>query len=79
MKGAKNLLLKSKPLLVFECGLGASEFYGTKPEDLFDYLNDVSYGIFSLQNWLEKKQAYSRQGFIDCFNNNKEYYFVAAP
>ena len=77
MKGAKNLLLKSKPLLVFECGLGASEFYGTKPEDLFDFLNEVNYGIFSLQNWLEKKQSYSRQEFIDCFNNNKEYYFVA--
>jgi FkbM family methyltransferase len=77
MKGAKNLLMQSKPLLVFECGLGASEFYGTKPGDVFDFLNQVNYGIYSLQNWLDKRQPYSKEEFIDCFENNKEYYFVA--
>ena len=77
LKGAKNLLTTSKPLLIFECGLGASEFYGTKPENIFDYLNELSYRIYSLQDWLNKKEPYSRSFFIDCFNNNKEYYFVA--
>ena len=77
LKGAKNLLIHSKPLLVFECGLGASEFYGTKPGDVFDYLNLINYRIYTLQNWLDKKQALSKEKFIDCFENKKEYYFVA--
>ena len=78
LKGAKNLLTTSKPLVIFECGLGASEFYGTKPENIFDYLYELSYRIYSLQNWLNKKEPYSKSVFIDCFNNNKEYYFVAS-
>jgi FkbM family methyltransferase len=77
LKGAKNLLRQSKPLLIFECGLGASEFYGTKPDELFDYLDGLNYQIFSLQNWLDKKQSFSKSQFVDCFENNKEYYFVA--
>ncbi|MEO8086054.1 MAG: FkbM family methyltransferase [Bacteroidota bacterium] len=78
LKGAKNLLQRCKPLLVFECGLGASEFYGTKPEDLFHYLDrDCGYRIFSLQNWLLKKSPFTEEQFIDCFNKNSEYYFVA--
>ena len=77
LKGARNILMKSKPLLVFECGLGASEFYGTNPADLFSYLQECGYRIFSLQNWLHQKSAYSSEEFIDSFNRNAEYYFVA--
>ena len=37
LKGAKNIILKNKPYIIFEFGLGASEFYGTKPEDIFSF------------------------------------------
>jgi len=78
LKGANMLLQRCKPLVVFECGLGASEFYGTKPENLFDYLDkECGYHIFSLQNWLSKKSPFSRDQFMECFNQNIEYYFVA--
>jgi len=78
LKGSKELLNRCKPVVVFECGLGASDFYGTKPEALFDFLsNECSYKIHSLENWLMKKPAYSLSEFADCFNQNSEYYFVA--
>jgi FkbM family methyltransferase len=77
LKGAAQILQTSKPVVVFECGLGASDFYGTKPEALFDYLRDCGYGIFSLLNWLEKKPSFTKEKFCDCFHRNKEYYFVA--
>ena len=78
LKGAKQLLQRNKPVVVFECGLGASDFYGTQPGELFDYLhNECSYKVFSLQNWLEKKTPFTKDQFIDCFNQNTEYYFVA--
>ena len=40
LSGAKNILLKSKPVVVFEYGLGASDFYGTDPEMMFGYFNE---------------------------------------
>lgn len=77
LKGAADLLKRCKPIVVFECGLGASDFYGTKPGELFAYLDQCGYHIYSLQNWLEKKSAYSESQFTECYNQNSEYYFVA--
>ncbi len=78
LKGAKQLLLRNKPVVVFECGLGASDFYGTKPDELFSFLqNDFGYKIFSLQNWLLNKSSFTKEQFVNCFNQNSEYYFVA--
>jgi FkbM family methyltransferase len=78
LKGAKMILQRCKPVVVFECGLGASDFYGTKPEDLFDYMkNECNYNIYSLQKWLKKEPSFSKEEFKNCFNKNTEYYFVA--
>jgi len=35
LKGVKNLLIKDKPIILFECGKGASDFYGTNPNELY--------------------------------------------
>jgi FkbM family methyltransferase len=40
LKGAKNLLKSNKPIVIFECGMGASDFYGTKPKDIFNYISN---------------------------------------
>jgi len=78
LKGAQQLLKRNKPVVVFECGLGASEFYGTKPDELYEFLEtQCRYNIFSLGNWLEKKPAFTREQFMECYNHNTEYYFVA--
>ena len=78
LKGAKDLLNRCRPVVVFECGLGASEFYGTSPEMLFDFLiGECRYQIFSLSAWLSDKASYSREEFSECYNKNTEYYFVA--
>lgn len=76
LKGAKELLLRCKPVVVFECGLGASDFYGTKPDALFEYLESCRYGIHTLSGWLEKKAPLTREQFVACFDTNSEYYFV---
>lgn len=78
LKGSRELLMRNKPVVVFECGLGASDFYGTNPSELFDFLADTGgYEIFTLQNWLDGKPGLSRGQFMDCYNQNTEYYFVA--
>ena len=38
LKGAKDIIKRNKPTIIFECGKGASDFYGTKPNDLYDFI-----------------------------------------
>lgn len=77
MKGATSILKKDKPVLIFECGRGASEFYGTKPEDVFGFLEELQYKIFTLNGYLDTKQPLQKNEFLSLFNTGTEYYFVA--
>ena len=80
LKGGVALLKKSKPYVIFEFGLGASDFYNSNPKELFSLLvNDIGLEISTLQNWLTKKGNLSEKEFINYFNTNKEYYFIAHP
>jgi len=80
LKGAKNLLLRNKPTIIFECGLGASDFYGTKPEAVFDFLTkEIGLNVSTLRMYLNTNKPLSAGEFCDLFLTNKEYYFVAYP
>ena len=79
LKGAKNLLKANKPTILFECGKGASDFYGTKPADIFKYITEeIGLSIFTLQSFIKGQKSLSDSEFIQCFDMGKEYYFVAA-
>lgn len=79
LKGAQEILKKNKPVVVFEFGLGASEFYGTKPEELFDFIESCGLKISLLKAWLKDENPLERDAFIDIYKQNKEYYFIAHP
>ncbi|MBX7180477.1 MAG: FkbM family methyltransferase [Bacteroidia bacterium] len=78
-KGAREILIKHKPVVIFDCGLGASDYYGTKPEDLFDLLHSYGLHICLLGDYTKTKQKLSRNDFINIYQENKEYAFVAFP
>jgi FkbM family methyltransferase len=79
LKGAKQLLLNSKPLILFECGKGASDYYGTEPRELFKFMTaEIGFKIFTLDAFLNTKKNLSEDEFALCFENNSEYYFVAS-
>lgn len=78
LKGAEKILSEEKPDIIFECGKGASEFYGTKPQEIFQYLNALGYSVFTLHNFLHPKNgALNLVDFCLAFNTGKEYYFIA--
>ncbi|MCO6498938.1 MAG: FkbM family methyltransferase [Vicingus serpentipes] len=80
LKGAKNLLIKNKPVVIFEFGLGASDYYNTHPSDIYNLLvTEIGLKISTLQNFLKNKKNLSSQEFEACFNSNCEYYFIAHP
>jgi FkbM family methyltransferase len=78
LKGGMQLLKHNKPTLIFECGNGASDFYGTQPEAIYQFLTvDIGLSVFTLQAFLKNHESLSQAGFAELFANGKEYYFVA--
>ncbi|MCD2425980.1 FkbM family methyltransferase [Niabella pedocola] len=78
MRGAINTIKKWKPVIVFEHGLGSSEFYGTTPEKLYALLNDCGLEVYTLTNWLDKNKPLTINELRQLFDSNEEYYFVAS-
>ncbi|HZH86390.1 MAG TPA: FkbM family methyltransferase [Brumimicrobium sp.] len=80
LKGAQKLLERNKPIILFECGKGASDYYGTQPEDIHSFLKDqIGLEVFTLKSFINSKSSLSAEEFTKHFNTNDEYYFVAAP
>jgi FkbM family methyltransferase len=79
LKGAKQLLKRNLPIVIFECGKGASEYYGTTPADVFDYMaNEIGLKVFTLEAFIAQKSSLSKSEFEHLYESGQEYYFVAA-
>ena len=77
LKGGINLLQKYNPLLIFEFGKGASDFYNVQPSELFMFLEDLNYSVYTLDNFVSGQKPYDKASFQAAYEKNKEYYFVA--
>lgn len=79
LRGARNLLIKQKPLVLFECGKGASDYYGTRAVELFDFLTkEVGLEMYTLQSFIRGQASMNSATFERYFETNEEYYFVAS-
>ncbi|HZT51695.1 MAG TPA: FkbM family methyltransferase [Stellaceae bacterium] len=76
--GARETLRRARPLIVFEHGQGGAEFYGTRPEAVFDLLDACGYRLSPLAA-LAAPEPLSRARFVQHFDEHTEYYFVAYP
>jgi FkbM family methyltransferase len=80
LKGALQLLKKWKPVVIFESGLGASDYYGTKPAELYIFLTvEAGLAVSTLKSFIKQGPVLSQKEFETHFNNNTEYYYVAHP
>lgn len=78
LKGAKEILKKNQPYIIFECGLGSTDFYNTKPEEVYNFINnDVGLEINTLNSFVKNKKSLNLQEFLELYKTNKEYYFIA--
>lgn len=79
LKGAIDAIIRNKPLILFEFGLGASNHYGTQPEDIWDILsNQCAMRIFTLEGYLNNQLPLTLEKLKECYLNNTEYYFVSS-
>ncbi len=78
LKGARQTIAAGAPVVIFEHGIGASDVYGTAPEEVFDYFRTLGYGIFLLENYLAKRKPLTEAQFKGQYHSRKNFYFVAA-
>ncbi len=79
LKGSKRILSENKPIVIFEFGLGASNYYGTQPETIYDFIHSTGLKISLLDSWLKNKPSLKKLTFNELYFKNKEYYFIAHP
>ncbi|MCX6286313.1 MAG: FkbM family methyltransferase [Bacteroidetes bacterium] len=80
LKGARGTISRNKPFILFEFGIGASDHYGTRPDDIFGLLvNDYGLKISLLDGWLKGHRPLLLNEFSEIYNSRKEYYFLAHP
>ncbi len=78
LKGAKKLLKSSRPVVVFECGLGASDYYGTNPDELYEFFTkEIGLKVSTLKSYINDQKPLTLNEFSHYYETNKEYYFIA--
>lgn len=79
LEGAVETIKRTKPVIIFEHGLGASEFYDSSPEKVFALFDSMNYNISLMKSWLDNKSSFTLDQFKNQFYEKKNYYFIAYP
>ncbi len=78
LAGARETIDRARPVIIFEHGIGASDIYGTGPGEIFTFFNGLGYGIYLLEDFLANKPSFSLEQFVQQYETQKNFYFVAA-
>ncbi|MFT5602247.1 MAG: FkbM family methyltransferase [Flavobacteriales bacterium] len=79
IKGGLQKLKKDQPVIVFECGLGASEYYDTDIATMYKLITDeIELKLYTLSSFINNTGALSLEEFKGFYDSNSEYYFVAS-
>ena len=79
LRGATAILRRDQPVVIFEHGLGASDCYGTRPEQVFGLLTEVGLRVSTMARWLAGRPAFTEAEFARQFDKALNYYFIAYP
>ncbi len=77
LKGSRAMLKREHPLILFEFGVGSTEFYDSKPEDLYNLLQDCGYSLYTLPAFAAGGSSLLFSDFIEVYRTTSDYYFVA--
>jgi hypothetical protein len=79
-RGAIRTLRRTRPVIVFECGLGGADSYGAGPGEIFDLVTGaIGLRLSLLDAWLSGKDPLPRSAFVDQFERSINFYFIAHP
>ncbi len=80
LRGAQRILKNQRPYVLFEHGRGASEFYGTTPEMVYQLLVDeCGLRISHLAGWLAGQAPIDRAALRASYDAGAVWNFLAHP
>lgn len=80
MRGARETIARTRPVVVFEFGLGSVESYGVTAEDAWDLVRGtLGMRLWLMADWLAGRPELSRDEFRAQFYGRRNYMFLAAP
>lgn len=79
LKGAAATIEATKPMIIFEHGLGASDIYGTTPDMIYAFFDEKKYNISLLKDWLNNKKFFTLKEFETQYYKRINHYFIAWP
>jgi FkbM family methyltransferase len=77
LRGARNVVARCRPMVVFEFGTGAADHYGTTPDDIFEYFSGLGYEIWPLADRLAGKAGLTLARLRKEYRTGAHWYFVA--
>jgi FkbM family methyltransferase len=78
IKGGLETIRRHKPVIIFEFGLGASDYYGANAAEIYTvFNNELQMKISTLIGFLKDKDPLSLEAFSALYASNSEYYFIA--
>ncbi len=79
LKGASETIRRERPVIVFEHGLGASDYYQSGPDELWTLLcQELGMKIGLMKNYLaDDESGLDREAFRKQYEEQLNYYFVA--
>ncbi len=79
LEGAVETIQRCKPVIIFEQGIGASEYYASTPDKVFALLTNCGLKISTMKGWLEGKSEMTLKEYQTQFYERLNYYFIAYP
>ena len=80
LKGGLQTIRSNQPLVIFEFGKGAAEFYEAGPGEIYDLLvKESGLKISTLRSYVKRGEPLSEVEFEKSYKRNSDYYFVAHP
>jgi FkbM family methyltransferase len=77
LRGGNKVLSRNRPLIIFEYGLGSSEFYDAEPTSMFAIIAQFGLYVSSIEQFLAGAVPMTPSEFIKCYFDHTSYYFVA--
>ena len=78
LQGGLETIRRNRPMIVFEHGMGAADFYATTPAMIWELLHDdCGLAISTMKRWLTGEPPITRESMIGQFEDNSSWYFLA--
>jgi FkbM family methyltransferase len=74
--GARETISRSRPVILFEFGLGGAEYFGVDAETMYDFFKTLDYELYSVSDYAQGKPCLSLSSFKSCFDTNSKYNFI---